>query len=68
MSLMVLFPVLSHLSLGHQGTTPALISEANGKPQQPGSLRGFTLGNPSYQDHPPLAFPTVTSLDPLLSP
>lgn len=61
----VLFPVLSHPSVEHQGTTPARVSEAYGKPQQPGSLGGFILGNPSYQDHSLLAFPTVTSLDPL---
>ena len=67
-SLVVLFPVLSHPLVGRQGTTPVWISEAYGKPQQPGSLRGFTLGNPSYQDHSHLAFPTATSLVPFLSP
>lgn len=61
--LVALFPCLSHISVGHQGTTPTWVSEAYGKPQQPGSLRGFTLGNPSY--HSPLAFPTATPLDPL---
>lgn len=49
---------------GAPGDHTCLCLSGYGKPQQLGSLAGFTLGNPFYHHNCPLAFPAVKILGP----